>query len=231
VELSELKNDLRDIIPLESGGSFKLLWDMLYHIRLLKYVRQSDLKLINSRYSKICSTKKLYRLVELGLLNNADKDIYTATDEVLPLLKESGFNIKTLPRGINGSGGINELNNTEVFIQALKLQDFKTLLYPSFDYIRPDALLVRANDKRYKLEFLEIEASKAGWTDWFENKRINYLRLARDRQIYAYWKAQCNYLNMSVPDIKDFKFSVLFVCKLKKDFGQGFNFKERLWDF
>jgi hypothetical protein len=228
VELSELKNELRDIIPLESGGSFKLLWDMLYHIRLLKYVRQSDIKLINSRYSKICSVKKLDRLVELGLLNNADKNIYTATDDVLPLLKEFGFNIKTLPKSINGSGGTNELNNTEVFIQALKLKDFKNLLYPAFDYIRPDALLVRANDKGYKLEFLEIEASKAGWTDWLENKRINYLRLSRDRQVFAYWKAHCSYLGFPYPDINSFKFSVVFICSVKKDFGQGFIFKEKL---
>jgi len=89
-------------------------------------------------------------------------------------------------------------------------------------------MLVRANDKGYKLEFLEVEASKAGWHDWLESKRINYLKLARDRQVYAYWKAQCSYLDMSPPDIKDFKFSVVFVCKLKKHFGIGFNFMERL---
>jgi hypothetical protein len=226
--LLELKNELRDIIPLESGGSFKLLWDMLYHIRLLKYVRQSDLKLINTRYSKICSTKKLDRLVNLELLKNTDKDIYTATDKTLSFLKDNGYNIKTLPKSIDGHGGINEINNTEVFIQALKLPDFKILLYPSFEYIRPDALLVRMNSKGYKLEFLEVEASKLGWNDWLENKRINYLKLARDRQAYAYWKSQCTYLDISPPDIKDFKFSVIFVCSIKIDFGQGFNFLERL---
>src|ERR1035438_10123665 len=57
--LIELLEKLRTIIPFDSGGSFKLLWNMLYHIRLLKYVRQSQLKLINSRYSKICSIDKL----------------------------------------------------------------------------------------------------------------------------------------------------------------------------
>ena len=87
MEAAELKNALREIIPLDSGGSFKLLWDMLYHIRLLKYVRQSDLKAINPRYSKICSTKKLDRLVELGLLSNANKDVFTATDAAVALLR------------------------------------------------------------------------------------------------------------------------------------------------
>jgi hypothetical protein len=233
METAELKNALREIIPLENGGSFKLLWDMLYHIRLLKYVRQSNLKAINPRYSKICSTKKLDRLVELGLLSNANKDVFTATDAAVALLRGLKYNTKTLPRTISGDGLTNELNNTEVFIQALKLPDYKALLYPVFadqdkTYLRPDALLVRANDRKYKLEFLEIEASKSGWNDWLENKRINYLKLAKDRQAYAYWKAQCSYLEMPFPDIKDFTFSVIFICKLKNDFGQGFNFQEKL---
>jgi len=233
MEAAELKNALREIIPLDSGGSFKLLWDMLYHIRLLKYVRQSDLKAINPRYSKICSTKKLDRLVELGLLSNANKDVFTATDAAVALLRGLKYNTKTLPRTISGDGLTNELNNTEVFIQALNLPDYKALLYPVFadqdkPYLRPDALLIRMKRDGYKLEFLEVEASKAGWNDWLENKRINYLRLAKDRQAYAYWKAQCSYLEMPVPDIKEFKFSVTFVCSVRRDFGQGFNFVESL---
>ena len=125
MELLELKNELRDIIPLESGGSFKLLWDMLYHIRLLKYVRQSDLKLINSRYSKICSIKKLDRLVELGLLKLTDNNIYVSTQKSLEILKEAGYDTRAVPKNFTGEGGINEINNTQVFIQALKLPDFK----------------------------------------------------------------------------------------------------------
>ena len=225
---AELKNSLREIIPLDSGGSFKLLWDMLYHIRLLKYFRQSDLKIINSRYAKICSVKKLDKLVELGLLKNTDNNSYVSTQLSLEILKEVGYNTKLVPKNFTGEGSINELNNTAVFIQALKLPDFKTLLYPSFEYIKPDALLVRANDKGYKLEFLEIEASKTGWDDWLEKKRISYLRLAQDRQVYAYWKDKCYHLGLTAPEIKDFKFSVSFICKLKKDFGTGFNFVDSL---
>ena len=218
----------QDIIPLNSGGSFKLLFDMFYHIRLLKYVRQSDLKLINPRYSKICATKKLNKLVELEYLENTYEDVYSATDKVLPKLKKNGYNIKILPKESKGKGEINQLNNTEVFIQALKLPDYKTLLYPNFDYIEPDALLVRAKDNAYKLEFLEVEASKPNWESWLENKRINYLKLASDKEAYKYWKIQCSYLNLTVPDIKDFKFSVSIIGAVNKDFGTGFNFIERL---
>ena len=174
----------QDIIPLNSGGSFKLLFDMLYHIRQLKYVRQSDLKLINSRYSKICATKKLQRLVELEYLQNTYEDVHIATDKVMPLLHKNGYQTKLLPKEIKGDGKENELNNTEVFIQALKLPDYKALLYPIFGeinrpYLKPDALLVRVKDGAYKLEFIEVEASKPDWDNWLENKRINYLKLAR----------------------------------------------------
>ena len=224
----DLKSEFQDIIPLESGGSFKLLFDMLYHIRLLKYVRQSQLKLINPRYSKICATKKLNKLVDKEYLENTYQDVYIATDKVMPKLYKAGYNTKLLPKEIKGDGKENELNNTEVFIQALKLPDYKALLYPGFGYIRPDALLVRVKDNSYKLEFLEVEASKSNWNDWLENKRINYLKLAGDKQVYSYWKTQCSYLKLPVIDIKYFKFSVSIIGNVKKDFGTVFNFKERL---
>jgi len=232
-DLVELKNKLRDIIPLESGGSFKLLWDMIYHIRLLKYVRQSQIHLINKRYSKICTKDKLERLIEFGLLTNTYLDVYIATNLTLPLLKNLGYNINLLPRAVSGEGQINELNNTEVFISALKLPDFKALLYPTFmfndkPFLKPDALLVRAKGNKYKLEFLEVEASKPLWENWVEEKRVKYLFLAQDRQAYSYWKAQCAYLDITPPDIKDFKFSVSIIGEFKMDFGTGFNFMERL---
>ena len=225
----------QDIIPLKSGGSYKLLFDMLYHIRQLKYVRQSQLRLILNRknfikpkYSKICSVEKLNKLVELELLKNTYEDVYIATDKVMPKLHKNGYNTKLLPKEIKGSGKINQLNNTEVFIHALNLQDYKALIYPNFDYIEPDALLVRAKDNAYKLEFLEVEASKTNWDSYIKEKRINYLKLASDPQVYSYWKAQCTYLDLPVIDIKDFKFSVSIIGNINKDFEKEFNFMERL---
>lgn len=221
--LEELKSDLRGILPLESGASFELFWDMLYHIRLLKYIKQDQLKLINPRYSKICGKKKMSCYCDLGLLNRQD-EVYTATNKSLDILKILNLNTKILPKSIDGFGDINQLANTAVFIQALKLPDFKALLYPSFDYIRPDALLVRGDNVRYKLEFLEIESDKPNWIDYLENKRINYIRLAKDRQVYSYWKAFSSYLSLTAPDIKDFRFSVVIIGKIQLDFGTGFKF-------
>ncbi|MHB8581038.1 MAG: hypothetical protein ACYDA4_14435, partial [Ignavibacteriaceae bacterium] len=182
---------------------------------------------------KLCKVKKLNKLVELEYLQNTYEDVYFATDKVMPLLHKNGYQTKLLPKNINGLGKENELNNTEVFIQALNFPDYKALLYPVFSenntpYLKPDALLVRAKDGAYKLEFLEVEASKPDWDNWLENKRINYLKLAKDNQAYSYWKTYCSYLSLPVPNIKDFKFSVSIIGNVKKDFGQGFNFIEHL---
>lgn len=236
IDLYKLKEELRSIIPLSSGGSFELLWGMLYHIRLLKYIRQKQLKLINTRYNLVGSKNKLIALQELDLIKNTQQDIYISTVKSLTLLRQLGYKTNYLPKNIAGEGSINEINNTEVFIQALKLSDFLALLYPVFyedekPYLKPDALLVRGTKERYKLEFLEIEASKSNWNDWLENKRINYLRLSKDKQAYSYWKVIADYLSLPMPDIKDFKFSVIVVGKVNKDFGTGFNFRESLNEF
>ena len=201
---------------------------MLYHIRLLKYVRQSQLVKIKKRFDKICSEEKLSQFVKLGLLENTQEDIYKSTYKSLCLIKQLKYPTQTLPDYNKGKGDVNEINNTEVFIQALKLPDFIALLYPNFEYIRPDALLIRGTKEKYKLEFLEVEASKSNWNDWLENKRINYLRLAGEKRPFSYWVSQCKLLDLPVPDINKFCFSVSIIGKVNNNFGEGFNFKEEL---
>jgi len=229
--LIELIEKAKVVLPEKYEGD-KLLWDMIKHIRLLKYVRQSQLKLINKKYTQICSVDKLDYLSSIYLLGNLSQDIYYATDKVLPILEEQGYNINLLPPESGGFGDPNQINNTAVFIQALKLLNFKALLYPRFPmdkpYVIPDALLILEEEGRYKLEFLEIEASKSNWDNWLENKRINYLKLSQEELVYYYWKKQCKLLDISPPDIKDFKFSVSIIGEVKMDFGTGFNFMEEL---
>ncbi len=234
IDVIELKEKLKDVIPLNAGGSYKLLWDMLYHIRLLKYIRQRHFKLIinkinnKPKYSKISSKKILSGLSVLGLVKNTYEDVYVSTFKSLSLLKQLGHNTSILPINLMGDGKDNEINNTEVFIQAINLPDFLFLLYPNFEYLRPDALLVRGTKEKYWLEFLEVEASKSNWNGWLENKRINYLKLAGEKRPFSYWVSHCKLLDLPIPDIKDFRFSVSIIGKIKKDFGVGFNFMEDL---
>lgn len=133
-----------------------------------------------------------------------------------------------LPKLPGGSGDINEINNTEAFTQAVNLPDYYALLYPHFGYIIPDALLVRKNGNRYKLDFLEIEAKKPNWDEYLEDKRLSYLKLASSKEVYLKWCDYCELLNWDKPSIIDFNFSVTFIGNIKKDWEDYFIFKERL---
>jgi hypothetical protein len=125
-------------------------------------------------------------------------------------------------------GSINEINNTEVFLQATKQENFFTLLYCDFGYIIPDSLMVQVDReaKRFKLTFLEIEAKKPDWSNYIENKRCNYLKLAKDIHFFNYWHKMCSLLDLPKPNIESLTFSVCFIGRIKKDFGKGFTFIE-----
>ena len=232
MDLQAVKEKVKDKIALGMGGSYELFFDMLYHMRLLKYVRPDHIKLINKRFEKICSLNKLREFCDLGILENPQGDVFTVPDSAVKILKEAGKNIKLLPEEVKGYGGINELNNTDVFITALKLSNYYALLYPQFPkvgpYIRPDALLVLKEEKRYRLFFLEIQ--KLDWEQNLEDKRRNYLRLSGDDLVFKYWLNMCdkNLLNLPIPKIDDFKFSVILVCSKKLDWGEGFIFTDSL---
>jgi len=232
VDIDEIEHKLTLNFTRNSWGSFEAIWDMLYNIRRVKYIRRNQISQIKKSYNKTCSPDKIDLLIELGLLEKTNNDILITTDYSVKLLEQLGKNVSILPEIIKGEGSINEFNNTEVFIQALKLPDFIALLYPRFPknnpYLIPDALLIRGTKEKYKLEFLEIEVSKSNWDDWLENKRINYLKLAAEKRPHTYWSWQCGLLNLAAPDIKGFKFSVSIIGKVKKDFGEGFNFMEEL---
>jgi len=226
VDLQVFKNSVKPLIPFSAGGSYELMYDMLFYTRLLKYVTPLQLKEVNPRFSKICSKAKLNELVNLKILSESN-GIYRTNDFVVDVLKESGKNTKLLPKSVNGGGTINETNNTDVFIQALKLSDYAGLFYPDFGYLRPDALLIRVRDG-IKFEFLEIEAQKPNWESYIATKKTNYEKLSRDIKVYNFCFNHADILGYKVKQ-ENFKFAVVFVCSLKKDWGNGFIFKESLW--
>ncbi len=230
-----IKQELEPI--LYSGNknrSFKLVWDILYYTRLLKYVHRQQYKEIRSRLSLAATRKGLSHLCKLGYLKEVKLNIFCSTDKAISLLKDisyitpKGCGLDLLPSEATGKGELNEMNNTRVFLEALSLDDFYALLYPNFEYLKPDALLVRKKERHYKLTFLEIEEPKPQWHDYIEQKRDNYLRLAKDINFYNYWKNTCGSLHFPVPDILSVKFSVCFVGNIRKDFGTGFTFTSKL---
>ena len=227
----EIKDDFRFMLP-PGNASWELIWNLLYDIRLLKFVHHSQIKLLPRKYSKICSKEKMLKLVDLGYLRTYYDDVFVATDKAVDLLKFQGKDIKLLPDKIVGNGYVNEINNTEVFIQAMKLSDYFHLFFPRFPadnpYIIPDALLVLKKNGKYKLTFLEIEKGKPDWSDYLETKRENYLRLSNDIISFNYWTKKCQLLGWAKPDLRSFKFNVMFICSVKYDWEDYFIFQEAL---
>lgn len=223
-------DELADIIPFKQGATWNSLWQIFYYTRLFKYVKRNYYPKIKVSFNKICTDRKLLKLCELGYLYSPQKDVYCASNKVLPILKEVGFNTDILPSAPQGIGNVNELNNTLVFIDALKLQHFHTLLFHNFGYIVPDALLVQLDkeNKRYKLTFLEIEAQKPDWDNYINTKLNKYYTLATDIKFYDYWTHQCKLLKFKSPLIADVKFSVCIVGNIKIEFGDGFQFVHSL---
>lgn len=213
-------DELAELIPFKAGATWSALWQIFYYTRLLKYVHRSYYPQIKASFNKICTNKNLQKLCQLGYFYSPQKDIYCATNKVLPILKEAGFIIETLPTEPVGKGDINELNNTRVLISLMKQEYFHTLLYPNFGYLIPDALMVSLDkeNKKYKLTFIEVEAEKPDWENYIENKKENYLKLSKDIQFYEKWKEYCKLLNLPEPTL-DIKFNYKII-KINDEISQ-----------
>jgi hypothetical protein len=228
----QLKEAEQDLLAIQqksrTNKSLIATYEMLYKTRMLKYVRKDQFVKIRATYGKFTSQEKLDFLCDKGWLEERMKSVYTTADKTLPILRAQGFNIDILPRTISGKGMINEIQNTESFIGLMKLKHFEALLYPKFGeqkvWLRPDALLVLSDSKRYKLTFIEVEAKKSGWDNHIEDKREKYLRLAHDVEFYKTWLILSRKLGFPMPDISTLKFSVLIIGSISKDFGTGFKF-------
>ncbi len=222
--------ELGKLIPTKHGATFSQLWQVFYYTRMFKYVEHRHYPQLKSAFIKICTHKNLRKFCELGYFKSPGKDVYCATNKVLPILKEAGFNTQLLPNEPIGQGDVNEINNTDVFVQAVKLPYFKMILHPSFTFLKPDGLLVRLDEesRRYKLTFLEIEAKKPKWSEYIDKKRENYVRLSKELTFYNWWKEIAPSFGLPVPDISKFNFNVAFVCSLKRDFGTGFTFIDNI---
>lgn len=236
--LEEAMNKVNPILQTSAKNrSYKLVWDLFYKTRLLKYVHHEQYPTIRKTLNKVSAEWKLKLLCKEGYLEECERaKVFVATDQILPVLKElKEYNTNLLPKNKpNGKGDINEILNTEAFIQAVKLPDFYTLLYPTefreSHNLIPDALLVLKSkeEKRYKLIFLEVEAKKPNWINKLIGKRDNYKLLSKDYRFYDYWKTTSEKIELPMPDISQLKFSVNFICSIKENFGNGFHFTQSL---
>ncbi|HEY5536178.1 MAG TPA: hypothetical protein VIL99_14735 [Ignavibacteria bacterium] len=198
--------ELEDQISKSGGGTWSKLLKAFYYTRLFKYVHKQQYRKIDNLFYKCTATKKLLVYCERGYLFSPQKDVYCATKKVDPFLKEADLGY-VFPDEPKGKGDINELNNTDVFITLSKEEHFYTLLFPSFGYLIPDALLVEKNNDKYRLTCIEVEASKPDWNNWILEKKANYLKLSQDIQFYDWWITKCDKLGFKKPTIEEFKFN------------------------
>ncbi len=231
MNLQLYKEELKPLAQIGNGGSWALMWDMLYSISMLKCVNHKHLVLIKSRFEKIGSKKKLQQLCDLHYLSSPSPDVFVAKKKTHALLSELEYNRDLLPV-FTGNGDINELNNTEAFVKLMSDEPyFHMFLYPRFPqekpYLKPDALMVLKDENRYKLVFLEIEASKKpNWDQYIFTKRDNYLRASKDDKVFEYWLGVAKKLGFAVPEKSEFFFSVRFIGDIKfDDWGDGFEFR------
>jgi hypothetical protein len=225
-------DELAQFIPTKAGATFNSLWQIFYYTRMFKYISYRHFTQLKKSFNKICTYGNLHGLCELGYLRSPQRAVYCATNKVLPILQQAGYNTEILPAEATGYGDINELNNTDVFVPATKLKYFKTLLYPQFGYLLPDALLVRLDEenRKYKLTFLEIEAQKPKWYKYVEVKRDKYILLSKSLDFYNWWKDVAPKMDLPIPPIESFTFNVIFICSLKKEFGNGFKVVSQISD-
>jgi len=217
------KIDYPELVELAAGSSHNRIILTIYYAALLRYSTQDHLQeLVKSK--SIATKKKLQVLCDHGYLVNND-GIFTATYKSLDFLEKQGYNRKLLPSPAKGAGV--EIYNSDAICKLLQRPFYRSFLYPNFNYLMPDGLLVLADGDRYQLNFIEIEAKKPKWAEYLEAKRVNYERLARDEIVYRYWQGIAPHVGLPCPPIEQFKFSVMCIGGLNADWP-GWTFKENV---
>ena len=117
----------------------------------------------DKRYTLHAKTKHiLKKAVKLGHISITGKysDVYIPNETTHKIVNQANYNkekyfkeFAELPAGKEVS---NDIKNTGVFIDAMSLGNYYFLLFPGFDYVIPDGLLILREDNKYKLIFLEI---------------------------------------------------------------------------
>jgi len=223
--------DLREIH--KNGVPWSAFYRVLYYTRLFRYIHKNQYERIMDENGKkldhrAINGKALDFMMEKEYLTKRSPEVYCGTNKCNTPLQRVGVGdlIPAVPDK-DAMGKSNVLNNTDVYIQALRVPDFYALLFHDFGYLEPDAILVQKREEKYKVTMLEVEASKKK-PDWFDIKKENYLRLAKDMYCYEVWVEKARILDLRIPTLEEFKFNVTFICSFTKELGEGFNFTPSL---
>jgi hypothetical protein len=103
--------------------------------------------------------------------------------------------------------------------------DFFAVIYPTFNFVIPDACIIRRRDSQVKIQMLEVEQPKANWREYLADKRDKYEQLARDEELWSRWfRHQCKVFGFNHCALKEFCFSVLCYSDVSFDWN-GWTFR------
>jgi hypothetical protein len=188
------------------------LIEALRTLALVRYATLPQLQTVRKPFRQHIYTKQSFeRLLQLGLVVDAGGAFRVGPN---------GLKLLDLPehyqKRCRGQGKEHDLAITDILLGLTAQEDFFTVFYPRFPYVRPDACVIYKRDGEFKIEFLEVETTdkEAGY---LERKQVNYERLANDYKTYSVWwnewgdrfRLKCK------PD--DFCFCVVCHSKVKRD--------------
>lgn len=211
------------------GISYKLLIEFLYIGRMLRYFTQNQIKSIQPRrYGKIGTKAKLKVLLDHKYLMSKTEGVYQVSKKPRQIFEAAKLDWEALTYGkrLGGEGRENEVLNTDQLIRLMRepyFYHYFFLRFPSSGkaFVDPDALMVLKKEDQYRLVFIEIENSKKGnWHEYVDDKRRKYQILARKKWVYHAWDKIANMLNLHLPEVSDFHFSVRFIGNFDFDVGR-----------
>ena len=215
------KDKYPDLEDVQAGSTWVKLFNFIYAIASLRYSTQKQLNKVSSQFGTPKKLEKLRKRDYLTAIRNSD--VYVITKKTRQLLKDEGYKTDILQADFNGINLNHQLKITDCLVSLIREDDHYALFYPNFTYLIPDFCLIKKRDDAYKIIFGEVEEEKPNWTDYLNEKREKYNRLAKDRDIYLkWWKVYCEKLGLPYCTEEQFCFSVLVKGNIKKDW-EGWN--------
>lgn len=190
-----------ELTEIVRGSTYKKFFDWLYKAAQLRYTTKDHLNRLNHQFG---TKKKLASLKEAGFFTAIKNgDVYVITKKARKVLSDEGYNTAILQDDFNGFSINHELKVTDCLIH-LEPND---VFYYDFGYVRPDAIMIFKEPHRYKIVFLEVESEKGNWDLYLNDKKLKYMKLAEDPDIYSkWWKVMCEKLKLPYPEINQFCF-------------------------
>ena len=129
-------------------------------------------------------------------------------------MTNEGYNTKILQKEFNGTSLEHELKITDAVLDLMGDPEFYAVFYGNFGYVIPDAVVTYRKPDSYKIVFIEVEEPKPDWFDYMEKKKVFYMQLGKDKDVYEkWWKVWSTKLGLPYPQKNKFCFWILMFIR------------------